>query len=81
MENLQSRRPPSSLSNCILEVDQIFLKYPFQSYVAIANKHADALASFKVDVLDEGVDVKVIKRTLRVTTIDLVPIDLFDEKD
>lgn len=47
------------------------------------NKHAVTLAilASKIDVLEETVDVKVIKRILWGTTVDLVLVDLFYEKD
>lgn len=47
------------------------------------NKHSYALATLasKVDVPDEIVGIKVIKRTLRATAADLVPIDSLDEQD
>lgn len=47
------------------------------------NKHADALATLasKVDILDETVDVNVMKEILRAATTNFILIYSFDEQD
>lgn len=47
------------------------------------NKHADTLASMasKIDIPDKAMDVKITKKTFRVTTSDLIPVNPIDKQD
>lgn len=49
----------------------------------VHDKHADALLtlSLKVDIPDEAIKMKMMKRTLRLTAIDLILVDSFSEQD
>lgn len=47
------------------------------------SKHADAIATLtlKVDVPDEADDLRILKKTLQATVVDLLPIGPLDEQD
>lgn len=46
------------------------------------DKYADAVATLalKVDIFDEIVNVKIIKKTLRAITLDFIPAKPIDER-
>lgn len=60
-----------------------FSSIQFEHVSRIHNKHADALATltWKVDILDEAINVRIMRSTLRTTTADLIPVDSFNEQD
>lgn len=47
---------------------------------SIHNKLVDALQASKVDLPNRTVDMKITKRTLRATVVDMILIQSFDEK-
>lgn len=68
-----------ALSNCRSKVDQIIFHLSSSKHVSQAhNRHADASVTFtsKIDVPYEAVDVKIIKKILWATTVDLILLNL-----
>lgn len=60
-----------------------FSSIQFEHVTRLYNKHADALAtlSTRVDIPNEAVDMKIIKKTLQPTTVDFILTEPTNEKD
>lgn len=59
-----------------------FSHLQFEHVLRAQDKRANALAifAFKIDVLNEAVDVRIIKRNLQ-ATVDLISVNPIDEQD
>lgn len=73
----------SDLSNCSIEVVEIIFKYLIQICALSSYKIVDALVTLasKIDILDETVDVQIMKRTSRATATDIFPDGLVNVYD
>lgn len=69
-----------------IDVDELvksFSSIQFEHVPQVHNKHADVLATLasEVDIVDKVVDVKVIKKTLRATAADSIPVNSIDKQE
>lgn len=76
------------------EIAIVPIGLPFRSYSSLAhvqfehmsrvhNRVSDALATMasKIDIPGEGIDVSIIRKTLRATATDMIPATIIDEQD